>query len=32
LGDGVFVIKKLDIRFMLEESIEKAKCLDHENL
>jgi AbrB family looped-hinge helix DNA binding protein len=30
MGEGVFVIKKIDLRSLLEEAIEKAKGIDHE--
>ncbi len=29
LGEGIFIIKKIDLRSMLEEAIEKAKGMDH---
>lgn len=29
LGEGVFIIKKIDLRSLLEEAIEKAKGIDH---
>ncbi|VVB69367.1 Uncharacterised protein [uncultured archaeon] len=30
LGGGVFIIKKIDLRSLLEEAIEKARGIDHE--
>jgi AbrB family looped-hinge helix DNA binding protein len=32
MGEGVFVIKKIDLRSLLEEAIEKAKGIDHEKV
>ena len=32
VGEGVFVIKKIDLRSLLEEAIEKAKDIDHEKV
>ncbi len=32
LGEGVFIVKKIDLKSMLEEAIEKAKCMDHEKI
>jgi AbrB family transcriptional regulator (stage V sporulation protein T) len=32
IGDGVFIIKKIDLRSLLEEAIEKAKGIDHEKV
>ncbi len=32
LGDGVFILKKIDLRSLLEEAIEKAKGIDHDKV
>jgi len=32
LGGGVFIIKKIDLRSLLKEAIEKAKGIDHEKV
>ena len=32
LGEGVFIIKKIDLRSLLKEAIEKAKDIDHEKV
>jgi cellobiose-specific phosphotransferase system component IIA len=32
MGDGVIIIKKIDLRSLLEEAIEKAKGIDHEKV
>ena len=32
IGEGVFVIKKIDLRSLLEVAIEKAKGIDHEKV
>jgi len=32
LGDGAFILKKIDLRSLLEEAIEKAKSIDHEKV
>jgi hypothetical protein len=30
MNDGAFILKKVDLRALLEEAIEKAKGVDHE--
>lgn len=32
LGEGTFIIKKIDLRSLLEEAIEKAKGIDHDKV
>lgn len=32
LGEGIFIIKKIDLRALLEEAIEKAQGIDHERI
>ena len=32
LGDGIFILKKIDLRSMLKEAIERAKSIDHEKV
>jgi len=32
LGDGLFILKKIDLRSMLKEAIERAKSIDHEKV
>ena len=32
LGEGTFIVKKIDLRSMLEEAIEKAKGMDHDKI
>jgi len=32
LGGGTFIIKKIDLRALLEEAIEKAKGIDHDKV
>jgi AbrB family looped-hinge helix DNA binding protein len=30
LGEGTFIVKKIDLKSMLEDAIEKAKCINHD--
>jgi len=32
LGEGTFIVKKIDLRSLLEEAIEKAKGIDHDKV
>jgi AbrB family transcriptional regulator (stage V sporulation protein T) len=32
LGDSTFIVKKIDLRSLLEEAIEKAKGIDHDKV
>jgi AbrB family looped-hinge helix DNA binding protein len=32
LGEGTFIVKKIDLRSLLEEAIEKAKGIDHKKV
>jgi AbrB family transcriptional regulator (stage V sporulation protein T) len=32
LGEGTFIIRKIDLRSLLEEAIERAKGIDHEKV
>jgi AbrB family looped-hinge helix DNA binding protein len=32
LGEGTFIVKKIDLRSLLEEAIEKAKGIDHDRI
>jgi AbrB family transcriptional regulator (stage V sporulation protein T) len=32
LGEGIFILKKIDLRSLLKEAIEKAKGINHEKV
>lgn len=32
LGEGTFIVKKIDLRSLLEEAIERAKGIDHDKV
>ena len=32
LGEGIFILKKINLRALLEEAIEKAKGIDHNKI